>query len=270
MKLHVIAGLPRAGSTLLCNVLNQNPRFWATTTSSMPGMLGSISSFWGNSIEVKNLLEKEKDRTERRMLNSLRAFATEWHRRDDSREVIFDKSRGWSHYFLLLQKLFPEAKIIVPVRDLRAIFASVEKQHRKNPILDFAADGVARGIYQKADGMFGPQGMIGNCIEGVYDLIRRKPKGVIYVSYETFSENPEAVISRIYDELGEERYEHDFKNVVNTAIDCDGHYLNKYPHDGSGEIKPCDKEEWKKYISDDLAQTIMNRFVDYNRFFGYV
>jgi len=269
MKLHVIAGLPRAGSTLLCNVLNQNPRFWSTSTSAMPGMLGTISNFWSNSIEVKNLLEKEKDKTDLRMLNSMRSFVNEWHRRDDGKEVIFDKSRGWAHYFLLIQKLFPDAKIIVPVRDLRGIFASIEKQHRKNPILDLAADGVAKGIYQRADQMFGVQGMIGHCIEGVYDLMRRKPKGVIYLGYETFSESPGVVMDRIYDELGEEKFKHDFDNVVNTAIDCDGHYLNKYPHKGEGKIEPCNREEWKDYISPDLAQTIMSKFVDYNQLFGY-
>ena len=270
MKFHVITGLPRAGSTLLCNVLNQNPAFWATSTSSVPGMLSSVSNFWSNSIEVKNLLEKEKESTEKAMMNSMRGFVNEWHRRDDNREVIFDKSRGWTHHFLLLRKLYPSAKIIVTVRDLRAIFASVEKQHRKNPLVDISGEGAAKGIFQNADAMFSPNGMIGHCIEGIMDLTRRKPEGVIYVSYEAFSQNPGAIMARIYDSIGEASYTHDFNNVVNTANDCDGHYLHKYPHKGEGKIEPCNPNEWKEYLSPDLAQTIMNRFSAYNQLFGYV
>jgi sulfotransferase len=169
-----------------------------------------------------------------------------------------------------LKKIYPSAKIIVTVRDLRAVFASIEKQHRKNPLVDISGDGISKGIYQTADAMFAPTGMIGHCIEGIMDLIRRKPEGVVYVAYEAFSQNPGAIMGRIYDAIGEAPYKHDFDNVVNTAIDCDGHYLNKYPHKGEGKIEPCNTNEWKDYISPDLAQTIMQRFAAFNQFFGYV
>jgi hypothetical protein len=102
------------------------------------------------------------------------------------------------------------------------------------------------------------------------DLIRRKPKGVIYIHYETFSQNPKVAMERIYSELEEEKFEHDFDNIKNTAIDCDGHYLHKYPHKGEGKVTPCDPNELQKYISPDLAQTIMKQFSQYNQTFGYV
>lgn len=270
MRFHTIAGLPRAGSTLLCNVLNQNPLFWATSTSALTGMLSTLSGFWSNSIEIKNLLEKEKNRTEKRMSDSMKAFIEAWHRRDDSREVIFDKSRGWAHHSLILNKLYPSSKMIIVVRDLRNVFASIEKQHRKNPLIDFAGDGAEKGIFQRADAMFSPQGMIGHCIEGILDVIRRNPKGIVYVTYETLSKNPEAIMGRIYGEINEDIFKHDFDDVKNTAIDCDGHYLNKYPHKGEGKISPCNPDEWKEFLSPDLAQTIMGRFSTFNQFFGYV
>ena len=38
-NLHLIAGLPRSGSTLLCNLLNMNSKFHATPTSYVIDML---------------------------------------------------------------------------------------------------------------------------------------------------------------------------------------------------------------------------------------
>ena len=56
-------------------------------------------------------------------------------------------------------------------------------------------------------------------------------------------------------------------NLSNKAPDF--MYLNKYPHEGSGKIRPCNTNEWKDYVSDDLAETINNKFLFYNQFFGY-
>lgn len=268
MKLHVITGLPRAGSTLFCNILNQNEKFWATSTSPMPRLLNSITKNWSDSVEIKNLLEKQKELTENKMKESLKSFIETWYKYEN-KEIVFDKSRGWSGNNLMLKHLYPDSKIIVLIRDLRNVFASIEKQHRKNPLLDEANNIQEKTVYTRADNMFSPNGLIGSCLVGIEDLIRRDPDGLIFVQYETLTQNPKLVMERIYTELEEEYFNHDFDNIKNTAIDCDGHYLHKYPHKGEGKIEVNDVEEWKKYISIDLANTIMNRFKDYNKFFGY-
>lgn len=268
MKLNVITGLPRSGSTLLCNIINQNDRFWATSTSNLPQMINAITHTWSDSVEVKNLLEKHKEETEKKMYDSVVAFIEKWHG-IEGKEIIFDKSRGWSSNNLMLKYLYPDAKIIVLVRDLRNVFSSIEKQHQKNPLLDEAQTPIAKTLYDRADKMFGPEGIIGSCIVGVEDLIRREPEGVVFVKYETLSSDPSKVMKKLYEDMGEEFFGHDFRNVKNTAIDCDGHYLHKYPHKGEGEIKPGDPDEWKKYVSDDIGEIIMERFPDYNKFFGY-
>jgi sulfotransferase len=43
---HFISGLPRSGSTLLANVLAQNPRFETTATSSILGIISNIREQW--------------------------------------------------------------------------------------------------------------------------------------------------------------------------------------------------------------------------------
>ena len=112
MKLNVITGLPRSGSTLLCNIINQNDKFWATSTSNLPQMINAVTHTWTGSVEVKNLLEKYKEETEKKMYDSIVAFIEKWHE-IEGKEVIFDKSRGWSSNNLMLKYLYPDAKIIV-------------------------------------------------------------------------------------------------------------------------------------------------------------
>lgn len=266
--MHVITGLPRSGSTLLANVLNQNPLFWATSTSPLPYMINGVANIASNAIEYKSMLDDNREEAEARLVDSVRAFVATWHNKP-GKEVVFDKSRTWASNALVLNQLYPDAKLIVMVRDLRAVFASVEKQHRRSPILDDSGSIQAKAIFDRADKMFSPEGLIGMPIIGVEDLIRRNPKSVIWVQYESFARNPKMVMERIYAELGEEGFIHDFENVQNTAEDPDGFYLWKYPHTGSGKVSNDLIDEWKQFVSEDLAATIMQRFAFYNNSFGY-
>jgi sulfotransferase len=160
--------------------------------------------------------------------------------------------------------------MLVCVRNLLNVFASVEKQHQKNPLLDEAEDINHKTVYNRADNMFSPTGLIGQPIVGIEDLIRRNLSDVVFIQYETFTRQPQMVIERIYAELNEEPFKHDFDNIKNTAEDADGFYLHKYPHQGCGKVTPTKGDEWQKYISPDLAQTIKGRFEDYCQFFGYI
>lgn len=264
MKLHTITGLPRSGSTLLQNILNQNPRFHATSTSPLSYMVSSIVNTASNAIEFKAMLQDNRQTAEDKLANSIRAFIESWH---SGKEVIFDKSRTWASNALMLSQLYPNTKLIVMVRDLRAVFASIEKQHRKSPILDDTPTIQGKAIYDRADKLFGPEGVIGMPIIGVEDLVRRNLKNVIWVQYEAFIQNPKITINRIYSETGEDAFEHDFENIINTAQDPDGHYLYKFPHEGSGKVQA--QEDWRQYLSEDLATIIMQRFAYYNQVFGY-
>ena len=268
MKFHAICGLPRAGSTLLCNILNQNPKFYASSTSVLPQSVAGLSNLWSNSPEIKSDLARDKERTEKRLRQTLKAMCDIWYV-DEKSKVVFDKSRGWAFNALLLKQIYPDAKIIAMVRDLRAVFGSVEKQHQRYPIFDEAPDPMGKTVFTRADQMFSPQGLIGGPINGVMDLVRRQPEGLIVIQYETFVQNPQMIMDRLYTELGERPYEHDFDNVKNTATDLDSQYLHKYPHEGSGQVAPR-LDDWQDYVSPDLAQQIMGRYPGYNQAFGYV
>ena len=112
MNFHVVTGLPRSGSTLLCNILNQNPDFYASSTSPLPFLLSGLVHAWSTSVEVKGLLDNHKEETEDRIQACSQGLLNDWYECKNVK-TVFDKSRMWSGNLLMLQKVLPAAKMIV-------------------------------------------------------------------------------------------------------------------------------------------------------------
>ena len=126
-RVHFVAGLPRSGSTLLLNILGQNPRFRVGSTSGIMDVMFGVRNNWDKLIEFRASPNPEgKLRVLRGILESYYA--------DSELPVVFDKCRGWISTGMLEMAetvLGRNVKILVPVRDLREVLASFEKLHRK-------------------------------------------------------------------------------------------------------------------------------------------
>ena len=87
-QIHFISGLPRSGSTLLCNILNQNPEFHATSTSGILDIVLAIRNQWENLPVFKASPNKAgKAAVVNSILHNYVSIV--------DRPVYFDKSRGW-------------------------------------------------------------------------------------------------------------------------------------------------------------------------------
>ncbi|MDP2607303.1 MAG: sulfotransferase [Deltaproteobacteria bacterium] len=267
MKFNTICGTPRSGSTLLCNILNQNPRFHASSTSCVASSARALSNLWSHSPEIKSQLLHDAEVTTTKMVGGIRAMIEAWYAGNG--EVIFDKDRHWNHSPLLLHQIFPESHMFVMVRDLRAVMASIEKQHAKNPVLDEASGPLELHTYNRADRMLSPQGLVGQHVAGIEDLMRRNLPYVHMIQFETLVKNPKLVLDSIYTVLGEDGFAHDFTHVENTATDADALYLGKYPHEGSGAVK-VPEGLWSDHVPQDIGGLIMQRFAAFNQAFGYL
>ena len=69
-QLHFIAGLPRSGSTLLCNILMQNERLHCSATSGLLDLLIPIRNGWDNLAAMRAMGAGE---SQQQKLNTLRA-----------------------------------------------------------------------------------------------------------------------------------------------------------------------------------------------------
>ncbi len=107
------------------------------------------------------------------------------------------------------------------------------------------------------------------CANGVENLIRSNAKNVLFIVFEEFIKYPERYMKEIYEFLGREYYEHDFKDIPDNATDVDGLYFNKFPHKSGKVLHDKGQGDWVDVIDESLASEIMMQFPLYNKSFGY-
>ncbi len=272
IKVHTLAGLPRSGSTLLLNVLAQHPDVSVTGTSALSQAVEAVATVLSGSPEVQSDLVNVPGSPER-YAGALRALIEAWHS-DAETPVVINKGRGWAAHRLLLDSVMPDSVLIVTVRDPRDVFASVERQHRETGMFNSPFGGT---IYEMADTMLAPQGIIGGPLKWCEDLIRRNHKSVEFVRYETFVRDPLTVLAKLETRLGlaqesekkgKKPFAWDTDNVVNVSTDLDELYLGKFPHEGSGPIKS-NGSSWTDTLAEDLANLIAGVAPLYMQTFAY-
>jgi sulfotransferase len=263
MKLHAIAGLPRAGSTLLCNILSQRPETVATSTSCLPGFVRNLSLVASNRVEMKNLLNRDLARTQHRFASSVRAFCQQWHAAHNA-AVVFDKSRGWNNLPLAFRDISPEGVIILCVRDLRDVFASIEREETKNGLITTAPAGI-NARYEEA---FSPNGVVGGSYNSIMALVNSMPSNVHVVRYEDLINSPEAVLLGIEKRCGLVHFDHDLNNIPDLAIDCDGFYLGKFPHRAAGKLRR-EGPKWQDTVPLHIANDIVVKAQGFYQYFEY-
>ena len=124
--------MPRACSTLLQNIFNQRPDFYATPTDGLAGLLLNARESFTNSDEFR--ASKDQDL----MLKAWRGFCKQgMHGYVDSltdRQNVVIKGRSIKSCIPWFEKFLGEPpQVVCMVRDLRSIVASFEKLYRKNP-----------------------------------------------------------------------------------------------------------------------------------------
>lgn len=260
MKFHVVTGLPRSGSTLLTNILNQRPDTYASSTSVLPAALRSLSEILSNSPEETSRLENIPG-TAKHHVEIGRSLLQSWH--DTNAQVVFDKSRGWTQLALMLRSIVPDAGMIVTVRDPRDILASIERQNAKTAMYK-----IGKTLFDECNKHVAEDGIVGAPIKGVEDLIRRNLPNVYFVDYQALCSSPATVMAKIEATCQLEPHQYSFDNVESLATDLDSIYRNKFPHDASGPVV-ASAADWREVISDDIAKGTLDRWPLFCRTFGY-
>ena len=107
---------------------------------------------------------------------------------------ILDKSRGWGVSYHLANQIFPNPKMVCVVRDLRAIFASMEKNFSKNPTKEnfiqnpsqMQGTTVRKRVDIWANGV-----PVGIALDRLKDIIEQGiANKVLFIRYEDLMETP--------------------------------------------------------------------------------
>ena len=216
------SSLPRAGSTLLQNIIGQNPAFHVTPTSGMIDlMLGTRIGYNGN----KESKAGDKDMWREGFYAFCREGFKGYTANLTDKPCILDKNRNWAACYPLLTNIHPDPKILFMVRDLRAIFTSMEKKFRANPDIE---DGIVDN--QKLTGLTTQQRVemwahghpIGHALPKLHQSILDKTaEKFLFIKYEDLCTNPKPQLDSIYDYFGLPRFEHNFNHIPQITIEDD-------------------------------------------------
>jgi sulfotransferase len=270
MPFHAISGVPRSGSTLLCNVLCQNPRFWATSTDFISDLWAAVISTANNHVEFKAQMGKDPEAAKGRVRRALLGLMGGWYEGID-REVVFSKDRGWALVQGALREVFPDARLILTVRHPLDVVASCAKQEMKHPL--FSPDSAeGRTLEGRFNALLDPDhavGIIGKSMRAVMDVYYRK-QDCFVLKCEIFQKDPESALRALYSYIGEEWFDHDCDDVVDLSDDPDHLYNFRFPHQGSGKVTYT-SGYWRQVIQPAFAARVManSRVREFCEVFGY-
>lgn len=263
-KLTLIAGLPRSGSTLLCNLLNSNPPFHATPTSGVIDVVRNMRSTMSHNVSFKtqNRLELMDN-----MQMGLKGFLEGYF---SDKEVVFDKCRGWSNNIQLLDAILghSDTKIIWTYRNPVEVVNSIELQYQKTILLENADESSSPQAFMTLDRRIGTYmsegGLISHPVEILRDAIEMGyGNRIFFLSYYDLCNHTQTVMDKLHDFLGEERHEYT-KDLKQTVHEYDGIYNYKFMHKiKEGEIK---YSESKIILPQKYTDIINQRYAALNNF----
>src|SRR5688500_6191757 len=119
--IHFISGMPRAGSTILANILAQNPRFHVTPTSGLIEALLTLRTSFDQIADCKAAPNPDGK------MAAVRGALFGYFDPVD-RPVIFDRNRSWLSELEMAEVLLErQAKVIVGVRHITENLACPER-----------------------------------------------------------------------------------------------------------------------------------------------
>lgn len=267
-KLICVAGLPRSGSTLLCQLLAQHPDIHSNGHSSpLPGVLNDIRHRVSDNDFFLSQLDVDFDRAYGQLTAAYQGFIDGWYSQTEQ-NVVVDKNRGWLQMVETLEVLHPNYMILVCVRELSQIFGSVESQHAKTRLIDFPDHIDPHNPFVRADRLFGRGGIVGQPLSAIEYARQISDKSIqdkiLYIPFEYLVNNLEDSLKEIFGKAGVEQHEVDSENLMVAPHESDSYYRFKYRHKTHQNVRPPEVHE----VYPGIVQSLRNRFKwFYNAFY---
>jgi len=220
---YFISGLPRSGSTLLSNIINQNPDFYSDIASPINFIVEKTIDIITNC-ENNMILDEEKRK------NIIYGIFDGYYR-DNKKSIIFDSSRNWTKNTSLLKTIFPYTKIVCTVRDIVSILNSFEILFSKNPFHSITILENSDNVFSRCDDMMDKNNGI---ITLPWIFLKQgyylNPEMIHFVEYKKLCKYPKETMKKIYEFLEKPYYSHNFDNLEYSNEEFDKACNLKYLH----------------------------------------
>ena len=269
-KIFFQCSLPRSGSTLLQNLIAQNPDFYATPTSGLIEIFLNARNIYTNNVEFK---AQDRATMEAGFKNLCREGMFGFFNAITDKKYVIDKSRGWSVTYDFLNWYYPNPKVVIMVRDLRAIVASLEKKFRQYQHIDSGLQNWNElrntTVDKRIDYFLFQAPPLSVSIDVLYDTIMRQlAKNCLFIKFENFTTNPEREMKRIYEYFELPYFKHDFENIEQKTFEDDNYHIPFGDHEIRSNVRPV-PNDYISVLGKQNCDNIYNRFNWFYKTFNY-
>ena len=218
--MYFMGGIPRAGSTVLAAILNQNPQTHVSTTSGLVNALDGLANTW-HSAGLLNENDPDRKKLAQTMRGMLDAFYE-----DVEAPVVIDKSRGWPIPQIMgamNQVLGRPMKIVCTVRNVPECAASFVRIAKPADLDAFMAEGQLMDHLRAA-------------YISLQEGYNFAPEQMLFVDYDDLMTDPQLKLYRIHEFLELDDFVYDLNAIDGSTVSEDDENLHGYA--GMHDVKP--------------------------------
>lgn len=286
--IHFLTGFGRSGTTVLRDILNQDPGILATPNDDIGRAYSNLRAHWNNSQELAAetyrsgaaIADEGIVGTFQGLLNG--RYCAEQYQVP----TLISKDWTWLNHIESLAWTHPDSKVIICVRNPFDCFASMYRELMKRPAaLDphethhalCARYFEGRNLPQqgiKPGPMGGPMLQIEHLLEraGSRAQLERKFPNIIFVEYEKLCAAGAKEVQCLRWKLGLAIYDHDLENIEPSKLrELDALYRPGAEHAReAGPLRAVQKgNDWQEHVPPTLARVVAQAYPALFKEFGY-
>ena len=208
MEIVLLAGLPRTGSTLLQNLLVQNPKMRADGYSALCQVM------WDTKISceqnaAQQLIGVGKDVS---FPNALLKNIPNIYYPDYADKIVFDKCRTWvaePNLAMARQHISDNVKAVIMLRPMEEVIASIARmaEELNRPLLFENYLSIGTGFL--------------DIIRATSSALKSGDPNFLFVSYDDLVADTANTLGRIYRHIGADRFIHNTQRIEQTVFEDD-------------------------------------------------
>lgn len=264
-----VASLPRSGSTLMMQLLGQNPAHHVTPTNDLCDLVFGVRDSWMHKISFKAQgLKNVQPRVCGAISGLVRGFFAD---ELAAGKTIFDKSRGWLSAIRLLEESFQRpVKVLCNIRDVRSIIASFEVIHRQSTMTKHGSSGPAYYDMQTIDGraaqFLNKSAVVGLTINRLRDALNiGLADRVMLIPSLRLTREPITTLQNIHDWLKLPSFDYDVMNVKQLTYENDEVHGMKLHKIKEGPVLPERANSWEGILPVSTVAWLAIEYADINK-----
>lgn len=265
------SSMPRSMSTLFQCILNQHPEIHATPTDPVLEYLYGARMNYTNTPEVKAIDKALAQQTWRGFCwGGLEGYANSY----TDKPNICIKTRGGTIHYKWFESFMPyKPKMICMVRNLKSIFASMEKLYRNgqeyHQAIQNHSEMKGTSTAKRIDSWLAAP-PVGLALERLQQtFLEGINKEVLYIRAEDLTSYPQKEMDKAYEYLGLNSHKHDFDNVEQTVKEDDSVYgFSNDLHTIRRKVQPL-TPDYNNILGKQVCDWIDNNLAWYQQGFGY-